>query len=234
MPSKRKIVFVIVEGISDQTALAAIMSKLIKTESVIVEFTRGDITTENGVSPSNIIAKIGNFIREYSKKYSYKASDFLEVIHIIDTDGAFIGDDKVVEDDYSEPFYDSDLIKTANCKNIQDRNQRKVANIKRLLTLPKVWGSIPYSIYFFSCNLEHVLHGDANVKWEEKDKLASKFALKYRKNPEGFLLFIKDDEFAIKKSYLDSWKYIEEGENSLKRYTNVNLIFSDQAKNIKR
>lgn len=97
-----------------------------------------------------------------------------------------------------------------------------------------MWGSIPYSIYFFSCNLEHVLHGDANVKWEEKDKLASKFALKYRKNPEGFLLFIKDDEFAIKKSYLDSWKYIEEGENSLKRYTNVNLIFSDQAKNIKR
>lgn len=60
MPSIRKIIFIIIEVISDQTALAAIMSKLIKTENVVVEFTPGDITTEFGVSPSNIASKIGN------------------------------------------------------------------------------------------------------------------------------------------------------------------------------
>lgn len=84
MPTtKRKIVFIIVEGISDQTALATVMSKLFSAQNVVVEITRGDITTETGVSPSNIESKIGNFIRQYSKPYSYKSDDFLEVIHIM-------------------------------------------------------------------------------------------------------------------------------------------------------
>lgn len=234
MPSKRKIVFIIVEGISDQTALAAIMSKLIKTENVIVEFTRGDITTEFGVSPPNIASKIGNFIKEYSKPYSYKASDYLEVIHIIDTDGAFIGNDRVVESEIEGTFYDCNSIKTSNCQNIINRNQRKVKNVQRLISLPKVWASIPYAVYFFSSNLDHVLHNNANVPPKDKDKLATEFVKRYHHHPEAFLTFIQDDAFAIKKAYLDSWRQIEEGENSLKRHTNVNLVFSEQAKNIKR
>jgi len=234
MPSKRKIIFIIVEGISDQTALAAIMSKLVRTENVIVEFTRGDITTEFGVSPSNIASKVGNFIKDYSKPYSYKASDYLEVIHIIDTDGAFIGNDKVLEASVEETLYDCDSIKTPNCQKIIDRNQRKVENVKRLISLSKVWVSIPYSVYFFSCNLDHVLYDNANVPWEDKDRLATEFAKQYRYHPENFLTFIQDNTFAIKKTYIDSWKHIEEGENSLKRYTNINLVFSEQAKNIKR
>lgn len=234
MPSKRKIVFIIVEGISDQTALAAIMSKLIKTEKVVVEFTRGDITTEFGVSPSNIASKIGDFVKRYSKPYSYKASDYLEVIHIIDTDGAFIGEDRVIEAEVEGVFYDLDVIKTSNRKNIIDRNQRKVQNVQRLISLSKVWASIPYAVYFFSSNLEHVLHNNANVPWEDKDKLATEFIRKYHGNPEAFLSFIQDDTFAIKKAYLDSWNQIGEAENSLKRHTNVTLIFSEQAKNIKR
>jgi len=210
------------------------MSKLIKTENVIVEFTRGDITTEFGVSPSNIASKIGNFIKEYSKPYSYRASDYLEVIHIIDTDGAFIGEDRVLESEIDGTFYDCDTIKTSNRKNIIDRNQRKVQNIQRLISLPKVWVNIPYAVYFFSSNLDHVLHNNANVPWEDKDKLATEFVKQYHRNPEAFLAFIQDDTFAIKKPYLDSWHQIEEGENSLKRHTNVTLIFSEQAKNIKR
>jgi len=234
MATKRKIVFIIVEGISDQTALAAVISKLLKTEEIVVEFTGGDITTEYGVNPSNIVSRIGRFVSDYSKPYSYRASDYLEVIHIIDTDGVFIGDDRVMEASVEETFYDSDSIKTSDCQKIIDRNRRKVANVNRLISLPKVWGVIPYSIYFFSCNLDHVLHDNANVQWEEKYPLATQFAKLYRHHPEGFLAFIQDDSFAIKKSYLDSWKYIKERENSLEKYTNVNLVFSEHAKSIKR
>lgn len=234
MPRKRKIVFVIVEGVSDQTALAVIMGKLIKTENVIVEFTRGDITTENGVSPHNISAKIGNFVRDYSKLYAYRPSDFLEVIHIIDTDGAFVGEDRVRRANIDGTHYCSDTIETRNCNNIIQRNARKVKNVRRLVTLPTVWGSIPYAVYFFSCNLDHVLHGNANVPPSEKDKLATQFARRYHPHPQDFLTFIQDDAFAIKKAYPESWQQIEEGENSLKRYTNINLVFSQQAKNVKR
>lgn len=234
MPFKRKIVFIIVEGISDQTALAAIISKLIRTEEVIVEFTSGDITSEYGVTPSNIASKIGDFIQAYSKPYNYRASDYLEVIHIIDTDGAFIGDDKVLEAPVEDILYECDSIKTPDCQKIISRNRRKVENIKKLIYLPRVWKSIPYGVYFFSCNLDHVLYDNANMPWGRKDQLATQFAKQYRHNPEEFLTFIQNDIFAIKKAYGDSWNHIEEGENSLKRYTNINLFFSEQAKNVKR
>lgn len=152
------------------------------------------------------------------------------MIHIIDTDGAFIGNDKVLQEPINGTYYDCDSIKTSDCQNIINRNQHKAKNVKRLISLPKVWKNIPYSVYFFSCNLEHVLHDNANVPWEDKDKLATQFAKRYRHHPEDFLIFIQNDKFAITKAYIDSWHFIEEAENSLKRYTNVNLIFSEQVK----
>ena len=235
MSAKRKIVFVKVEGISDQTALAAILSKVIKTEEVIVEFTNGDITTEKYTTPQNIVAKIGDIVKKYSLPYSYKATDYLEVIHIVDTDGAFIGDDRVLNDSSKRVYYESDYIKTENCDKIILRNHQKAANIRRLISLSKVWNkTIPYSIYFFSCNLDHVLHNDANIHWEEKQNRAAAFAKFYRRCPENFLEFIQNDKFAIKTSFSESWSYIEIDENSLKRYTNPNILFSVEAKNIKR
>ena len=52
-----------------------------------------DITTERGVRPDNIISRLGNEIREYSKQYSLRSSDFRAFIHIVDTDGAFVPND---------------------------------------------------------------------------------------------------------------------------------------------
>lgn len=47
--------------------------------------------------------------------------------------------------------------------------------------------SIPYSIYFFFCNLDHVLHGDANIPYGyEKAKRAEEFARKHENTPECF------------------------------------------------
>ena len=40
----KKIILFIVEGISDQTSLALVLSKLIKTENVMFHIVRGDIT----------------------------------------------------------------------------------------------------------------------------------------------------------------------------------------------
>ena len=234
MAAKRKIVFVIVEGISDQTALAVILGKLIQTEEVIVEITRGDLTTEFGVTGGDIAAKVGNIIKEYSRTYSYKQADYLEVVHIIDTDGAFIGGDKVIYDPSERIHYELDCIRTENCEGTKSRNRQKSANVRRLIPLPKVWVSVPYSIYFFSCNLDHVLHDDANTQQGSKDNLAGRFAMKYRRDPEGFLEFIHDSAFAIDKSYKESWDFIMDTENSLKRHSNLNVFLSAGAKNVPR
>ena len=57
----KKILFIIVEGISDQTALATIISKLITNNDVRVEFTSCDLTTEISSTSQNIKSKVGDF-----------------------------------------------------------------------------------------------------------------------------------------------------------------------------
>ena len=64
--ARKKIVFVIVEGISDETALGIALSQIFDEKSVYVHIMRGDITSRNGVNASNIIAKIGNEVRKLS------------------------------------------------------------------------------------------------------------------------------------------------------------------------
>ena len=60
----KKIVYVIVEGPSDETALGVALSKVFDKETVYVEMTHGDITTRKGVDTSNIFSKIGDMVRE--------------------------------------------------------------------------------------------------------------------------------------------------------------------------
>lgn len=234
MPTKRKVVFIIVEGVSDQTALAAVISKLINTENVTVEFTSGDITSDNKINPSNVVSKIGDFVKNKSKEYYYEKQDILEVIHIIDTDGYGVDSKAVMFSDVDNVMYELDAIKAKNPETIIKRNLQKSNNIKRLISQPTVWRSIPYSIYYMSCNLEHVLFDIMNLPWEEKDRMAGKFAVRYKEKPEEFLKFINSDTFSANSSYKKSWEYISLGNNSLKRFTNFNLVFSNQAKNIKR
>ena len=235
MANRAKIVFVIVEGIADQTALAVILSKLIKPELVVVEVFHGDITTDGYTTPQNIVSKLGNFVKGHGKPNSYKASDYMEVVHIVDTDGVFISDDDVVfNNERKQIFYKPDCIEARNRTGAINRNHQKAANLRRLISLPKVCGSIPYSIYFFSCNLDHVLHNNANMPRNDKDKFAAQFAFRYRNDLDGFLSFIQGNDLATKCSYQESWDYIRNGNNSLKRHTNLNLYFSQEAKNIKR
>ena len=96
--ARKKIVFVIVEGPSDDEALGVIFSRLYNKNAVHVEITHGDITSELSAVPGNIASKIGNLIRGYAKSNHYRAADFQEVIHLIDMDGAYIPETAVVED----------------------------------------------------------------------------------------------------------------------------------------
>lgn len=80
-------------------------------------------------------------------------------------------------------------------------------------------------VYFFSTNLEHVLHNIQNAKDEDKLKLAEKFEDKFYENPHNFIEFINDSEYALNDTYSETWNFIKQNNNSLKRYTNFNLFF---------
>ena len=59
---RRKVVLLIVEGPSDETAL----------EQTFVSFS----------NPSNIVSSIGNLVKRCASKYGLKRPDFLRIIHI--------------------------------------------------------------------------------------------------------------------------------------------------------
>lgn len=224
--ARKKIVFVIVEGPSDDEALGVIFSRLYNKNAVHVEITHGDMTSELSAVPGNIASKIGNLIRGYAKSNHYRAADFQEVIHLIDMDGAYIPETAVVEDlEKKKPFYTTTEIRTAKPVQLSARNKRKRENIDRICFMHKVWGSIPYSAYYMSANLDHVLYDKLNSTDDEKENDAYAFAKKYKDHLEDFLTFISDSDFSVCSDFRESWEYIKAERRSLERHTNLGICF---------
>lgn len=61
----KKVVLFIVEGISDQTSLALILSKLIKSENVRFHILNGDITSDYQTTGVNAITKVNEQIKRF-------------------------------------------------------------------------------------------------------------------------------------------------------------------------
>lgn len=226
MPRK-KIVFAIVEGPSDEEALAVLMSRIYDKNTVYFHVLHHDLTTEFGVESSNVVSKVGDLVRAYAKRNPFKQSDFFQIIHIVDMDGAFVPDEIIVEDEaHEKPYYSETEIRTKNKAGIEARNRRKRENLNRLSVTHTIW-KIPYSIYYMSCNLDHVLYGKLNSTDEEKEQDAFQFAKMYRNDIPAFLKFLKESDFSVIGEYAESWKYIKENQRSLERNTNLGICFDE-------
>ena len=229
MPRK-KIVFVIVEGPSDEEALGVLLNRIYDSRTVYVQVMYCDITTESDVNASNVVSKNGNVVRKYAGR-TFKAGDFGRIIHITDTDGAFIPNDAVVEDVAAvKPIYSATEIRTQRKSGIENRNLRKRECLSRLSSVSRIWG-VPYQIYYMSCNLDHALYGKLNSTDDEKEADAFAFAKRYRDDIPGFMKYIGESEFSVAGSYPQSWQYIREGLHSLERHTNFGLCFQEEAVN---
>lgn len=226
--ARKKVVLVIVEGVSEDTALGIALSQVYDKDSVYIHIMHGDITTRKGVNPQNIISKIGNDVRTYAKSQHYTAKHFKQIIHIVDTDGTYIKNDKVIKDEECQsPLYESDGIHTKDVDGIIARNVQKRDNLFRLRNCGNIM-NIPYRVYYMSCNLDHVLYDKCNSTDEEKENDAYTFARKYKKDPEGFVKFICDSPFSVNGDYKESWSHIEEGMNSIERYTNFSICIEEE------
>lgn len=226
--ARKKVVLVIVEGPSDDTALGIVLNQIFDNDSVYVHIMHGDITTKKGVRSDNIVAKVGNVIRAYARAQHYTPKDFKQIIHIVDTDGAYIPDENIIFDlDCKNVSYESDGIHTVDQKGIIERNKQKTANLNRLIGVGEIW-NIPYRIYYMSCNLDHVLHNKQNSSDEEKETDAYAFAKKYKNDVNGFVKFICGSEFSVIGDYKESWLHIENRMNSLYRYTNLGICINEE------
>ncbi|MCC8080395.1 MAG: hypothetical protein LIO57_10175 [Oscillospiraceae bacterium] len=223
MPRKQ-IVFVIVEGPSDETALSMLLSKVFSSDTVFLHVMRRDITTERGVKPDNILSKIGGEVQTYAKNNHFARNHFKRVIHIVDMDGAYIPNENIIEDAGAvKTFYSPTSIRTRSKDNIMQRNRQKRENLDKLSGAKCVWGSIPYSVYYMSCNLDHVLHNKQNSDDEAKERDAFAFARKYKDDIPAFLDFLSRSDFSVMSGYAPSWAYIKDGLHSLERHTNLAL-----------
>ncbi|MGN0013247.1 MAG: hypothetical protein ACI37J_08100 [Candidatus Bruticola sp.] len=223
--ARKKVVFIIVEGPSDDEALGMLFCKIFDNNSVYVDVMHKDITTDRGVKPENILAKLGNEVRKYAKANHFTNQDFQEIIHIVDMDGAYVPDKCIVENStITKTVYSTSNILTSSVSNILSRNEQKRNNLNKLCLCSKLW-NIPYRIFYMSCNLDHVLHNKLNIPDIEKENSAHEFAAYYRSNVEEFKHFMLDSDFSVVAGYKESWELIKSGIESLQRHTNVGLCF---------
>lgn len=223
----KKFILVIVEGPSDRAALDILFTRFCCPQGTETIVTHGDITSNDKVTESNIVAKVCQYIKDFVAERKLQKTDIQQVIHIIDTDGAFIPDDRITQDDSAVGFVYSDTGISANdISKVKRRNARKRSKIGRLLCNDKMWKSIPYSMYYMSCDLDHALYNKRGSDDKTKEDDAHEFATKYKDDIPGFVKFIAESDFSVCDDYKSSWDYIKQGVNSLQRYTNLGLFFT--------
>ena len=203
--ARKKVVFVIVEGPSDEVALGAVLSKLFDINSVFVHIMFGDITTEWLKGNKSIVDRVGDEIKSFAKSRHFNKSDFQEIIHIADTDGAFISNDKIIEDTNAEEvWYSEHEIRTRRKSSIEQRNEIKSRHMRILFGRKTIW-DIPYRLYYMSCNLDHVLYNKLNSSDVEKEDDAYQFAKQYKSAPDAFLKYICESDFSVMTGYASGY-----------------------------
>lgn len=248
---KKQIVLFLVEGKSDREALHLAIPELYDQIDGNIEVffptmvegeeeRGGDITSKYKVWPRNIEEKIYEFfLKDFFDEQKIMPKDITEIVQIVDMDGVYVPDSAVCAGENpaggSGPYYTENAIITQQVENIVRRNAHKRENLDYLSsrqTIKVRQKTVKYSVYYFSSNLDHFLHHDANLDYKQKINLADMFARTYIDNFEGFIKQISDDPGAAAgMDYTQSWDFIKtEGCNSLQRHTNLNILLSNLQK----
>jgi len=226
--ARKKVTLFIVEGITERESLELLLTELIEDNSqIIFEVVSGDITSDYNVNGRNIKEKLTDIIKDGGKR-KFRPSDYQEVIHLVDMDGTFISRDNIYLDNTVDGFvYKDDGIYANNVDRVVRRNDKKQRLLNLLISTNRVFRSVPYRVFYFSCNLEHVLHNERQVEDKLKIKCAEKFQDKYIDNLQGFVDLICNSDFSVKKEYKESWNFIKGDNNSIKRFSNFNILLED-------
>jgi len=226
--TEKEVLLFIVEGSHDETALAMPLENLQKSCSsdglIQIGVTHGDITSDYKVN--NVAHEVVKYAKKYCEMYKLKKSDIIKVVLLLDMDGAYIPDDAVIRSDTHErAFYSESQILHKCPEDIKKTHKLKQSRVNNLVGLKHVWGNIPFSAYFVSCNLDHVICGNANLTLQEKRNITDDFSLKYGEDAEGFLSFFCNSGLVLGETYDESWDAIKINLNSLKRFSNMNVFF---------
>lgn len=121
----KKVILFIVEGINDKTCLGGVLEQILDSNEVRFQITLGDITTRNEIDAYSIKKEIGVVVKQFKDKYHLKAEHFMEVVHLVDMDGAFLTKECIYEEDTDKVIYRDTGIYTNKVQNIRRRNEKK-------------------------------------------------------------------------------------------------------------
>ena len=204
---------------------------------------KGDVTSMDGVTTENIEKTIYKyFFKGQDKQSTFGWQDVTTIIHIIDLDGAYEDSDDIRLFTEEEETLADSLVTNGEPKNTlylcdhiavrkslpvrQEILARKRKNIEYLRSLNEITvGSkkVRYCLYYFYCNLDHFMHGNANMTGREKMQSASSFSL-HITDADGLIDYFTGNEFCTASSYEESWKCLRKDGASLQRGSNVHLL----------
>lgn len=236
---KKRIILFLVEGISDVHALERPITKLLEDNAFGIQSVflsaNTDVTSDSRNNPDNILDSIyRHYLMPFfrSNPYYYP-KDIAAVVQICDLDGTFIPRDnckQFTDRIFAETgfLYVPPYVYGPSEDIVISRNNKKADNITFLLkqdTIKVKTKTVPYSLYFFSANIDHYLVDDPNLDPRDKVQSADSFADKYDSDPSSFVAFFDRNPYSIQgKNYTESWDYITCGTGSVERHTNFNLF----------
>ncbi len=232
----KKILLFLVEGLSDKDALEPILSELVDDTKIHFEVLRCDLTTSLDVEVRNLNMKqrITKVIKSFlDNNHGIKKNHIEKIIFLTDSDGCYIDHSCIYYSKNDTSFrYEDDGIYTNSPNEAMDRNERKSRNLNMIYSTLEVF-SLPIETYYFSCNLDHVLHHQRNLEQHLKEDYAFDFADKYENKEEEFIDFVNDPLLCLAYNYTDSWLKIKQDKNSLLRFTNLKIFFDNNLEFLK-
>ena len=222
----RKVYVFILEGVSDENAIAGLLKKLYRNRTIYSVIMYGDVTSDIKKDISKIVGTIAEKVRAKLNEEKIKTSDVLRVFQICDMDGAYVPDTAIVKGKEKRFVYSPTSIAVPDVDIAKERNSHKREAINMLLSTQTVLG-IPYRLYFMSSNLEHVLFDIQNLEDSLKTRKADEFFETFRDYPEKLISFLESVSFGVPKTYSDSWDYIKQELHSLERHNNLIVCFND-------
>ena len=197
-------------------------------ETIKFQITSGDVTSKLNITPQNCREEINKILLSFLERSKLRKTDIIKIIHILDIDGVYIPEINIIEDKNIKKFlYTINGIVAPSKENVQKRNESKKQIVEKLLVTSKI-NSIPYEMYYMSCNLEHVLHDKLeDISEDEKKELANKFADRFYEKEIEFIDFINNKDFKVLGDYKATWDFIKKDLNSVNRYSNFWLFFEN-------
>lgn len=225
---EKKVVLFVVEGDTEETALASVMESVFSNDRIFFDIVRGDLTAQRGEGKNPRERVRNRVLAHMGRSSGYGWNDLERIVQIGDTDGAFVPDDSVLLSNGRGIEYTGSSILTPDPAGIRLRNKEKAATMRQLARIGSLTyrkKSVPYEFYYFSRNMEHALHGVAGaLSRNEKIELANKFRRRFGDDLDGFKRFVKSDEVLVSGDYVQTWEYLEEGLHSLERGSNIGLL----------